>query len=117
MIHISPRKTDCFANPEKFDLENFTESDSFNKFGFNSFGQGPRSCIGKLSNSLWFHIILISSGRRYAVQTVKIAIIQTVRRFRLVKCDETTEEDQLRFSVLKNSFVGDIKFRVEKLLD
>ena len=53
MIHISPRKTDCFANPEKFDLENFIESDSFNKFGFNSFGQGPRSCIGKLSNSLW----------------------------------------------------------------
>ena len=62
-------------------------------------------------------MISFSTGRRYAVQTVKIAIIQTVRKFRLVKCDETTEKDQLMFSILKNSFVGEIKFRVEKLLD
>ena len=41
-----PKKEDCFENPEKFDLENFTESESLNKFGFIGFGQGPRNCIG-----------------------------------------------------------------------
>ena len=59
MVHISPRKEDCFENPEKFDIENFTESDAFNKFGFNSFGQGPRSCIGIVLNvtiSFFFNI-------------------------------------------------------------
>ena len=52
---------------------------------------------------------------RYALQTVKIAITHTVKMFRLVKCNETTEEDKIMFSILKNSFIGDIKFRVEKV--
>ena len=41
-----PKKEDCFENPDKFDLENFTESKTFNKFGFTGFGHGPRNCIG-----------------------------------------------------------------------
>jgi len=48
-LTLLPKKNECFANPEVFDIENFTESDSFNKFGYTGFGQGPRNCIGKES--------------------------------------------------------------------
>ena len=50
-INLVPKKEDCFENPEKFDLENFTESEGLNKFGFTGFGQGPRNCIGIHNNS------------------------------------------------------------------
>jgi len=98
-INLVPKKEDCFENPEKFDLENFTESEGLNKFGFTGFGQGPRNCI----------------GMRYALQTLKIAIIHTVRKFKLVKCDVTTDKDELFFSIANNGFKGGIKFKVEKL--
>ena len=42
------RAEECFANPDKFDPENFNESQFLNKVGFLGFGQGPRNCIGKL---------------------------------------------------------------------
>ena len=54
-------------------------------------------------------------GMRYAYQTLKIAIVHTVRNFRLLKCSETTAEDGLRFSIRNNGFVGGIKFKVEAL--
>ena len=52
---------------------------------------------------------------RYAYQTLKIAIVHTIRNFRLVKCEETTKEDDLSFSINENGFVGGIKFKVESL--
>ena len=52
---------------------------------------------------------------RYALQTLKIAIIHTVRKFKLVKCDVTTDKDELFFSIANNGFKGGIKFKVEKL--
>jgi len=94
-----PKKEDCFANPDQFDLENFTESEALNKFGFTGFGQGPRNCI----------------GMRYALQTLKIAIIHSVRKFKLVKSEETTDEDKLFFSIANNGFKGGIRFKVENL--
>ena len=45
IVNIEPRQELCFANPDKFDPDNFLE-DSYNKFGFLGFGQGPRHCIG-----------------------------------------------------------------------
>ena len=62
-----------------------------------------------------FNITECFEGMRYALQTLKIAIIHTVRKFKLVKCEETTDEDKLIFSLIKNGFVGGIKFKVEKL--
>ena len=60
-------------------------------------------------------IIVFYLGMRYALQTLKIAIIHTVRKFKLVKCDDTTDEDELFFSIANNGFKGGIKFKVEKL--
>ena len=54
-------------------------------------------------------------GMRYAYQTLKIAIVHTIRNFRLLKCSETHAEDGLSFSVRSNGFVGGIKFKVEAL--
>jgi len=99
MVTIMPREEDCFPNPEKFDPDNFEESEGLNKFGDVGFGQGPRNCI----------------GMRYALQALKIAIIHTVRKYKLVTCDLTNAEDKLFFSVAQNGFVGGIKFKVESL--
>ena len=54
-------------------------------------------------------------GMRYAYQTLKIAIVHTVRNFRLLKCSETQAEDGLNFSIRNNGFDGGIKFKVEAL--
>merc|ERR1711953_398411 len=98
MVNFPPGEN-CFKNQDKFDPDNFDPENNPNKFGFTGFGQGPRNCI----------------GQRYAYQTLKIAIIHTVRNFRLVKCSETTKEDALNFSLNENGFVGGIKFKVERL--
>ena len=37
-----------FKNPEKFDPDNFLPENNPNKFGYMTFGQGPRACPGKL---------------------------------------------------------------------
>ena len=52
---------------------------------------------------------------RYALQTLKLAIIETVQRFQLLKTEETTDEDKLFFAFAENGFRGGIKFRVENL--
>ena len=52
---------------------------------------------------------------RYAYQTLKIAMIHTVRNFRLLKCSETVKEEDLNFSIGTNGFVGGFKFKVEMI--
>lgn len=99
LLVVLPKEEDCFPNPDKFDPDNFNESENLNKFGFIGFGQGPRNCI----------------GMRYALQTLKLAIIQTVRTFKLVKTEQTTDEDKLFFAFAENGFRGGIKFKVENL--
>ena len=99
VVIVKPNEEGCFPNPAEFDPDNFNESDGLNKFAFVGFGQGPRNCI----------------GMRYAIQTLKLAIIHTVKNYNLVKCEETTAEDKLMFSFSKNGFVGGIKFKVEKI--
>ena len=110
------REEDCFPNPDKFDPDNFNESEGLNKFGFTGFGQGPRNCIGtlKFQNEMK-SLSFFSPGMRYALQTLKIAIIHTVRKYKLVPCDLTNAEDGLFFSMAINGFVGGIKFKVESL--
>ena len=50
-----------------------------------------------------------------AIQTLKLAVIHTVRNYNLVKSDKTVGEDELMFSFTKNGFVGGINFKVEKI--
>jgi len=89
--------SECFFNPEELDPDNFDPSNNPNKFGFTGFGHGPRNCI----------------GMRYAYITVKLAIVKTLTKYRVVKCEETV--DKLEFNFTTNYFKGGIKFKVECL--
>jgi len=90
---------DSFYNHEKFDPDNFDANNNPNKFGFAGFGQGPRNCI----------------GMRYAYIALKLALVHTLTKFKVMKCDETVEK--LQFDVGKNYFKGGVKFKVELLTE
>jgi len=91
-------RTACFYNAEEFDPDNFDPNNNPNKFGFTGFGQGPRNCI----------------GMRYAMVTMKLALVHTLRKFRVVNCDQTV--DELTFDAIKNYFNGGVKFKVEEII-
>ena len=52
---------DNFVNPGKFDPENFNPENKPNKFGFQTFGQGPRNCIGMRSDMLLLSLLYLLS--------------------------------------------------------
>lgn len=87
----------CFANPNEFDPDNFNTNNNVDKFGFTGFGQGPRNCI----------------GMRYAMMSMKLALVHTLRRFRVLKCDKTVEK--LEFDMTKSFFKGGIWVRMKKI--
>ena len=88
---------ECFANASEFDPDNFDANNNPNKFGFSGFGQGPRNCI----------------GMRYAYMALKMALVKTLTRYKVVPCEETVEK--LEFDMTKNDFNGGVKFRMEKI--
>jgi len=98
-IEFSGLQEECFQNAAECDPSNFDAENNPNKFGFVSFGQGPRNCI----------------GMRYAYIALKMAVVKTLTKYNLVKCEETVEK--LDFDVAKNYFSGGVKFRVEALKD
>jgi len=95
-VHAKPFQAECFINPDSFDPSNFDAENNPNKFGFVGFGQGPRNCI----------------GMRYAYMALKLALVHTVRSFKVVPCAETAET--LKLDAIKNKFVG-CDFKLEKL--
>ena len=68
-----------FYNAGEFDPENFDASNNPNQFSFLGFGQGPRNCIGK----------------RYALISIKVALVGILRKFHAVKTENTKENLQL----------------------
>ena len=72
------KDNESFYNSSEYDPENFDASNNPDSFSFLAFGQGPRNCIGK----------------RYAMISIKIALVSILRRFRVVKSKNTTEELQ-----------------------
>ena len=77
-------QNDSFYNGSEFDPDNFDASNNPETFSFLGFGQGPRNCIGK----------------RYAMISMKIALVSMLRKFRLVKTSKTTENlKQYKFIV------------------
>ena len=68
-----------FYNAGEFDPENFDASNNPNQFSFLGFGQGPRNCIGK----------------RYAIISIKVALVGLLKKFHVVKTDNTKEDLKL----------------------
>ena len=87
----------CFFNPSEFDPENFDAQNNPNKFGFSEFGQGPRNCI----------------AQRYAYIALKLALVKTITRFEVVRCENTV--DKLEYDLSKNKFKGGVMFRVKHI--
>jgi len=86
-----------FVNPGEFDPENCNPSNNPSKFAQMIFGQGPRNCI----------------GMRYAMVTMKVALVYTLMRHRVLRCDKTLEELVLDPSN-PNVFKGGVFVKIEK---
>jgi len=91
--------SECFFNHDQFDPNNFDSNNNPNKFGFTGFGQGPRNCV----------------GMRYAYMALKLALIRTITKFKVVKCEKTV--DKLTFDIAKNNFNGGVWMKVEHFND
>ena len=84
-----------FYNPAEFDPDNFDSSNNPDSFSFLAFGQGPRNCIGK----------------RYAMMSMKIAIIMLLRKYKLIKT-KNTQDDLKIYRLLPGA---DVPFKVQPL--
>jgi len=91
--------SECFFNHDQFDPNNFDSINNPNKFGFTGFGQGPRNCV----------------GMRYAYMALKLALIRTITKYKVVKCEKTV--DKLTFDIAKNNFNGGVWMKVEHFND
>ena len=96
-VETSGLAEECFFNPSELDPDNFDPSNNPNKFGFSGFGQGPRNCI----------------GMRYAYIALKMALVKTLTKYKVVKCEKTVHK--LVFDVAKNYYNGGVMFKIEKL--
>ncbi|CAE1295561.1 unnamed protein product [Acanthosepion pharaonis] len=79
-LHYDPR---YWTEPEKFDPEHFSEENKAKQIPFTylPFGGGPRIC----------------AGMRLADLEFKMAVVQMLRKFRLVACDKT--EKKIEFAL------------------
>ena len=79
LLERMKKDNESFYNSNEYDPDNFDASNNPDQFSFLGFGQGPRNCIGK----------------RYAMISIKIALISILRRFRVVKTKNTKEDLEL----------------------
>ncbi|XP_036413076.1 cytochrome P450 3A56-like isoform X2 [Colossoma macropomum] len=77
MIPIYPlhRDPEYWPDPDTFNPERFTKEnkESIDPYAFMPFGAGPRNCI----------------GMRFALVSMKLAIVEILQRFDINVCDET----------------------------
>ena len=90
-VEFSGFAVECFANSSEFDPDNVDVNNSPNKYEFSGFGQGPRNCI----------------GMRYAYMALKMALVKTLIKYKVVPCKKTVEKLQF----------GGVKFRMEKVIE
>eukprot|EP00088_Acartia_fossae_P054512 TRINITY_DN6273_c0_g1_i2.p1 TRINITY_DN6273_c0_g1~~TRINITY_DN6273_c0_g1_i2.p1 ORF type:complete len:542 (+),score=114.34 TRINITY_DN6273_c0_g1_i2:29-1627(+) len=85
-----------YVNAKEFDPENFNPENKPNKFSFQTFGQGPRNCI----------------GMRYALLVLKVGIVYMVRKFKLVR--GSTMQDVMKVNKELNHFEGGLPVIFQK---
>ena len=77
IIHIPAytlhRDERYYPDPETFKPERFIDNPEFHKYAYLPFGTGPRNCV----------------ARSLALYEVKMALINTIYRYRLSVCEQT----------------------------
>jgi len=84
---------DYFPNPEKFDPDRFEDKGSYDSITFQTFGRGPRQCLGK---------------NLYVIES-KVLLIHLLRNFSLRPSAETPRE--LEWD--KDIFIGAAKYNIK----
>ena len=84
-----------FYNADSFDPDNFDPLNKPDSFSFLGFGQGPRNCVGK----------------RYAMLSMKLALVPLLKNYKLVKTKNSPENLKL-FKFLAGA---DVKFHAVPL--
>jgi len=85
-LHQNP---EYWLNPDTFDPERFKEQ-SYPKFAYLSFGEGPRNCIGK-------HLALL---------VAKMCLVTMLKEFQFRKTDKTEVPLELTADITSNSKHG-----------
>ena len=63
-------------NPSEYNPDRFSRDSNLDAYQFQSFGHGPRNCIGK----------------RFALLQTKIAVFRLVANYKLNPCQKTVDE-------------------------
>jgi len=85
-----------FHNAKQFDPENFNPENNPNKFGFSSFGHGPRNCI----------------GMRYAMLVMKVGLVNLLRNHKIKR--GVGMKDDLQLTMEMNHFEGGVPATIHR---
>jgi len=88
-----------FVNAKQFDPENFNPENNPNKFGFSSFGHGPRNCI----------------GMRYAMLVIKVGLVNLLRNHKIKR--GVGMKDSLQLTMEMNHFEGGVPATIHRRED
>jgi len=89
-LHYDPA---YFPQPERFDPDRFEDKGSYDSITFQTFGSGPRQCLGK---------------NLYVMES-KVVLIHLLRNFSLKPSVQTTTELQWD----KEVFIGDTNYNIK----
>lgn len=72
---ILQRDPELWMDPERFNPERFSQENraSIDSYSYMPFGLGPRNCL----------------GMRFAMMSIKLAIVETLQRYDITNCPET----------------------------
>lgn len=85
-----------FHNAKQFDPENFNPENNPNKFGFSTFGHGPRNCI----------------GMRYAMLVMKVGLVNLLRNHKIKR--GVGMQDDLLLTMEMNHFKGGVPATIHR---
>jgi len=97
-LHRDPEQ---YPDPERFDPDRFMpgRKEKIDPYAFNTFGNGPRACI----------------GQRFAYEMMKITMVQYLKEFRIQRRDDTNFKEKPGnplFIVCEPIFVDMVRRRV-----
>lgn len=88
---------DNYIDPLNFNPDNWNSENKPDKFTHFMFGQGPRNCV----------------GMRFALLGLKVALVHSLAKIRLTKCEKTVEKMEIDPKSVTGALKGGVWFRPE----